>query len=129
MNNNQTNNQRNGNNGQLRAQTLAKGEKLAHFYNLGLTWPEAIEAAGVRVTPATARYYAQEWAKATGGTLRVATERNDSAKDNAMKAYILHINNGATNEEIANILGYSKGHVRELIERGRRMAARKEETK
>lgn len=123
-----TRNQKLGNNGELRAQTIAKGEKLARYYNLGLTWPEAIEAAGVRVTPATARYYAQEWAKATGGTLRVATERNDVARDNAKKAYILYIN-GATTEEISTVLGYSINYINTLIERGRRMAARKEETK
>lgn len=129
MNNRQqTKNQKFGNNGELRAQTIAKGEKLAHFYNLGLTWPEAIEASGIRVKPATARYYAQEWAKATGGTLRVATEHHTDAIDNAKKAYILHIN-GATTEEISTVLGYSINYINTLIERGRRMAARKEETK
>lgn len=115
-----TRNQAIGNNGAVREQTLAKGKKIALLYNDGLTYGEAAAAAGIYVTDATARYYAQEWAKESRTTLRSC-----SSKETAMRAYALSIK-GYNDIEVAEMIGYSIAYTRSLIRKGERFSRKQE---
>lgn len=107
-------------------QTVAKGGKIAEYYNKGLSWKEAAEAAGINVPGYTAKYYAESWAAATGGYLRQTTIHKDS-RERAIEAYELR-KSGMLVKDIAAYYGITPAGASQLVKRGSRIAARASKT-
>lgn len=103
-----------------RPQTVAKGGKIAAFYNQGLSWEDAAKAAGIRVNSSTAKYYAEAWAADTGGYLRQTTIHEDS-RNRALEAYELR-KSGMLVKDIASYYGIAPAGASQLVQRGKRIA-------
>lgn len=103
-----------------RPQTVAKGGKIAAFYNQGLSWEDAAKAAGIRVNGSTAKYYAEAWAADTGGYLRQTTVHKRS-RDRAIEAYELR-KSGMLVKEIAAYYGIAPAGASQLVKKGERLS-------